>query len=155
MADFRRIMVAVDFSPYSLGAVRCGADLARPLHADLLLVNVLNQRDVEAVERVLIGQSEFSVTHYVERQREERTRLLHDLLVEAGAGDLPVKAVVAVGVPYLALLEQIAAEKADLLVMSTKGRSNLMDTVVGSCARKMHRRCPVPLLSLRPDKRPA
>lgn len=150
MARFKRIMVAVDFSPYSLEAVRYGADLARDLKVDLVLVNVLNQRDVEAVERVLIGQSEFSVDHYVERQREERTRALHGLLAEAGSADLPVKAVIAVGVPYAALLDQIAAEKVDLLVISTKGRSNLMDSMVGSCAQKMYRRCPVPMLSLRP-----
>jgi nucleotide-binding universal stress UspA family protein len=49
------------------------------------------------------------------------------------------------------LLEQIDEKHADLLIMSTKGRSNLADTVIGSCAQKMYRRCPVPLLSLRPE----
>ena len=152
MTLYNRIMVAVDFSTYSLNAVNHGASLARRLNADLILINVLNQRDVEAVERVLVGHLEFRVEHYILQQREERARRLREMLSEIGAADLPVKIVVEVGVPYLVLLDQIDAEKADLLIMSTKGRSNLVDTVIGSCAQKMYRRCPVPLLSLRPEK---
>ncbi len=153
MALYSRIMVAVDFSSYSQNAVAHGVALARTTGASLILVNVINQRDVSAIERVLAGQTDFSVDDYLDRQREERSRNLRNLVAEAGGGDLPIKAIVAVGVPYLVLLEQITAEEADLLIMSTKGRSNLMDAVIGSCAQKMYRRCPVPLLSLRPEKK--
>ena len=149
---YKRIMVAIDFSAYSFNAVVHAAALARPLNASLILINVLNQRDVDAVERVLAGQVEFTVEHYINQQHLERTRRLHEILSEAKADDLPVKVLVQTGIPFQVRLEQIAIEKADLLVMSTKGRSNLADTVVGSCAQKMYRRCPVPLLSLRPEK---
>jgi nucleotide-binding universal stress UspA family protein len=153
MALYQRIMVAVDFSSYSQAAVNHGVALARPLGASLTLVNVINQRDVNTIERVLYGQSDFSLVDYIEQQTEERTRSLQGLLAEAGGADLPVETVVVVGVPYLGLLEQIVEKRADLLIMSTKGRGNLADTVIGSCAQKMYQRCPVPLLSLRPEKK--
>jgi nucleotide-binding universal stress UspA family protein len=152
MTLYNRIMVAVDFSTYSKNAVAQGVELARRLEATLILVNVINRRDVSAVERVLVGQIEFSVDDYLTRQREERERNLRALVDAAGGADLPLKVIVTVGVPYLALLEEIAAERAELLVMSTKGRSNMVDSIIGSCAQKMYRRCPVPLLSLRPEK---
>jgi nucleotide-binding universal stress UspA family protein len=151
--------VAVDFSSYSQAAVNHGVALARPLGATLMLINVINQRDVNTIERVWYGQNDFSVVDYndfsvvdyIEQQTEERTRGMQALLDEAGGKDLPVETIVVVGIPYLALLEQIDEKHADLLIMSTKGRSNLADTVIGSCAQKMYRRCPVPLLSLRPE----
>ncbi len=153
MNFYKRIMVAVDFSEFSSNAVAHAAALARRLSASLILVNVLNRRDVETVERVLVGQTEFTAEQYIESQNQERLRRLRALLSEANAEDIPSKVVVETGVPYQVLLEQIRVENADLLVMSTKGRGNLADTVVGSCAQKMYRRCPVPLLSLRPEKR--
>jgi len=153
MVLYNRIMVAVDFSAFSKNAVIQGVELSRKMGATLILVNVINQRDVSAIERVLAVQSDFSIDDYLAQQREERTGRLRDLVAEAGGQDLPIKLAVVVGVPYLALLEQIDEESADLLIMSTKGRSNLVDTVIGSCAQKMYRRCPVPFLSLRPEKK--
>jgi nucleotide-binding universal stress UspA family protein len=153
MALYQRIMVAVDFSSYSQVAVNHGVELARRLGAALMLVNVINQRDVSTIERVLYNQSEFSLDDYIARQRDERTRSMQVLLDKAGGNDLPWEMIVVVGIPYMELLAQIGEKGADLLIMSTKGRGNLADAVIGSCAQKMYRRCPVPLLSLRPEKK--
>jgi nucleotide-binding universal stress UspA family protein len=151
MKTISKIMVAVDFSDYSAPAVRYGAQLAKEVGAGLLLVNVFNQRDVLMMEKVAAVAPGFSVAQHLEENLNERRNNLDQMLDATGARSLkgPVETMVRVGVPYEELLKVITEKRPDLLVMAAKGRSNLADAIVGSCAHKMFRRCPIPLLLLR------
>ncbi len=55
---------------------------------------------------------------------------------------------VETGIPHRELLTAIESEKPGLVIVGTKGRSNLADVVVGSTARKLYRRWPIPLLTI-------
>lgn len=152
MLHIKKIMVAVDFSDYSLSSVQYAHQFAKDLGAPIILVNVLNERDVRTIEMALASYDPALASKQIENQKEWRKTQLNDLEKQAGAQGTVIKKIVRVGVPYQELLAAIEEEKANLLIMSTKGRSNLSDTLLGSCARKMFRRCPIPLLSLRPQK---
>jgi len=52
MEGIKRILAAIDFSQYSPQVLRFAVDLTQELKAQLVVVNVLNQRDVQAIEMV-------------------------------------------------------------------------------------------------------
>jgi nucleotide-binding universal stress UspA family protein len=56
---------------------------------------------------------------------------------------------VAVGTPYHKIVEMAAAEKVDLIVMATHGRTGLSHMVMGSVAERVVRTAPCPVLTMR------
>lgn len=149
MATYRKIMVAVDFSEHSMASVRHGAQLARDLGAELLLVNVINQRDVDMLKQVATRAPEFQFKEHLEAIEQERQARFRQILLQPECAGLKIKTSVRIGVPFEELLEAIASKNVDLLVMGAKGRSNVVGVMVGSCAQKLFRRSPVPVLSIR------
>ena len=147
----KKIMIAVDFSDYTDPSVEYGISLARQLQATLLMVNVVNNRDLMAVEKYLAIQEPEVYRKFVDDTYGARHEGLQRLLTKAAAAGVDGQKMVKTGVPYQKLLEVIENEKPDLLIMGTKGRSNLTDAIIGSCAQKMYRRSPIPLLSIRPS----
>ncbi len=148
MEKIKKIMAAVDLSDYSEPLVRYTHDLANAMGAGITLVHVFNERDVLAIRGVLdiydptMGQS------LINQKLDERRELVMKLVESVGAQQTVMDSIVRIGIPHLLILDAIKQEKPDLIVMGTKGRSNFADTLVGSCARKIFRRSPVPVLLL-------
>lgn len=151
MKTLKKIMVAVDFSEYSLPLVEYAVSLAKDVGAELLLVNVLNQRDINMWEKIHEEYDAFSVKEQIVEHTRDRQDRLASLAEAAGCTKCDVKTEQSIrrGVPYQELIKEIEEKKPDLLLMATKGRSNLADTIIGSCAQKMFRRSSIPLLSIR------
>jgi len=148
----KTIMVAVDVSDYSLPSLLYARGLAEALDAKLLVVSVINERDIRAVNKAVESYDAGLCQRLIEEKWSDRRTWLDQLVEQAAAHSFTAAKLVRMGIPYSVLLEVIEEEHPDLLVMGTKGRSNLADTIVGSCAQKMFRRCPIPLLSTRPRK---
>ena len=74
-------MVAVDFSDHSLASLRQGIKLARELKAELLLVNVVNQGQVDLLQRIAQQAPRFSVEHYLSETVKDREASFRNLIL--------------------------------------------------------------------------
>ncbi len=152
MKTIKKIMVAVDFSDNSIEAAHYAAKLANDDSAVLLLTNIFHQRDIDMMNIVAPRVAKIAVEKFVKEHIAERKKRLERIAEKINIYNLEIETSVRIEVPYEGLLQEIDDKKPDLLVMGTKGRSNLVDAIVGSCAQKMFRRCPIPLLSIRKGK---
>jgi nucleotide-binding universal stress UspA family protein len=153
MINLDKIMVAFDLSEYSVKAFKYGCDLAEEMKADLIIIaNVINQRDVSAVELTQQVSDRISVEKYIEEQIRYRSIEIEEMMAAKYCNIPSVSKIFKIGVPFQELLKIIHEEKPDLVVMGTKGRTNIAGVLFGSTAEKMFRRCPVPLLSVREEQ---
>lgn len=147
-----KIIVACDCSDYSSEIFSYAAEVARELGAKLIVTNVINRGELDRTERALGVYAPFSIEDYLASQKTERRKIIQELIEATGQAHLFKKTILKTGVPFRELIATIKDEKADLLIMGNKGRGNLANVLLGSCAEKMFRRCPSALLSVRVSK---
>ena len=80
MTKITKILAAIDFSDYSAQTVKYAGDLAEKLNAELIVVNIINQRDVEAIRRIPETISAVSEEEYFEKKEQERFELIQKLV---------------------------------------------------------------------------
>ena len=147
---FKKILVPIAFSRYSRGILQFAARLAAPLGARLLIVNVVNERDLEAVERIASYGYKVDGDRYVATIQQERIEQLEEILAALGIGDELYDFVFLAGDPTSELLKLVLREEIDLVVMGTKAK-DIRHIFTGSVAERMFRRCPVSIVSYRDD----
>ena len=141
----KRILVPTDFSPASDCALRLARALADPFKAEIHLLHVgivvddpiANPADLDEVERILA-------------MSDARTqRALEEL---AKAIDAPTHCHVKRRVASAdAIIEGISEFRCDLVIMGTHGRRGLKSVLMGSVAKEIVQRSPVPVLTTRAE----
>jgi nucleotide-binding universal stress UspA family protein len=142
MKAIQKILVGCDFSKYSKNTVDYAATLADKFQAELIIVNVINKKDIDTILKVAEGQFDRNIEKYVEKTAQEyearvkadRNRQMEKLIEEIGCAHLKIKKVFRVGVPFQELIGAVENERADLMVMGPKGRSDLAGVLFGSNA---------------------
>jgi len=149
MQPIKKIMVAVDFSEYSKPILKFAAHLSNVHNAALVVVNVLNQRDLDAVQKIELEGVGISAEKFIVRQKNHREAATDQLLQEVGCLDPKTIKILRIGVPWFELLEAAKEQQVDLVVIGTKGKNSIPNTLFGSTAEKVFRRCSVPVLFVR------
>lgn len=139
MFPIKRIVVPVDFSPVSFTAIDTAVALVDEL-AHVTVVHVL-----EEVSPVEPG----AMWNALDREtRIQHTRkLLQSQLTEGGHEG--VKVDVRIGAAAHEIIELANHEKADLIVLTSHGRTGLQRLLIGSVAERVTRLAHCPVLILR------
>jgi nucleotide-binding universal stress UspA family protein len=136
--EIRHILAPTDFSDPSLQAIAYAFELAQTFRAKISLLHV-------------IELPVYSLEMYppLEELAEDARRVLARLLPEAEGAHVDVTHLVEIGLAYQKILETAAAEKVDLIVIATHGRTGLSHLVLGSVAERVVRLAPCPVLTMR------
>lgn len=145
MKPFSKILVPVDFSPYSRAATRYALDLARRYGAPITLVH--------AYQTVVYALPDSYVVYTPDQLANVLTTLqsqLNGAAAEARKdGSVEVDTRVLQGDVASEIVQCAAAEGYDLIVMGTHGRTGPSHLLLGSIAEKVVRRAPCPVLTVR------
>ncbi len=128
-----RILVPIDFSTYSKGALQYAIPLARSFDAELVLVYVVEPAVYPA--DFSFGQVGFPTVE--EELRNRGSEELSKLIAEQIPRGVTARKVIRTGKPYLEILEAARLEKADMLVIATHGHSGVEHILFGSTAEKV------------------
>lgn len=138
-----KIMCAVDFSEHSVQTLAEAVNLAEMLRAELVVVNVVNERLFEDLERYQgrLTVLEGVVDKAYETLQDRAVDKLKQLLGEVDASKVDHHSHVSVGIPWEKILELAQKEEVDLIVMGAHGRGSLVRQLrFGSTAEKVFRR---------------
>ena len=152
MDAINKILVAVGFTDYTEELLNYAVRIAESLGAELIVANIINVRDVEAIGTIATMGYEVDSKHYVSGIEEDRRQTLSRILEKISFPADKLHTVFKVGHPVEELLKIAINENADLMVMGIKGRSDLEHILMGSVAEKVFRRSPIPILSYRDTK---
>lgn len=143
--EIRQILAPTDFSEYSKEAVAYAFELAQKFGAKLLLLHVIEMPayPIEGFVPPSIGST------LIEDLERQAWADLAQVLPEAQNDKVALTRQVVVGIPYRKIVEVAAAEKADLIVMATHGRTGLGHLLIGSVAERVVRAAPCPVLTIR------
>lgn len=136
----RTILVPLDFSPASLGALGAAVAFARRFKAKLTLLHVVAP----------VATPDFAASFPTVMENDEvMAAAKRELVGVVKSAKLPrgmvEKVLVRFGSAYHEIADAANTLKADLIIISTHGRTGLKHVLLGSTAERVvrHARCPV------------
>ncbi|MFH2092380.1 MAG: universal stress protein [Pseudomonadota bacterium] len=151
----RKIMACVDFSEYALMVLEYAAELSQNSDIQIVIFNVINQRDVDTIE-IFSGYApaNIKVKDYIRDLKQDRQSMIEKMIDEHFFEEKSrMSFMIDVGIPYDKIIKTVEANDIDLVVIANKGRGNLARVLFGSTAEKVFRHSPVPVVSVRDRKR--
>ncbi|MBX3026745.1 universal stress protein [bacterium] len=147
MPKITRILVPIDFSPASLKALDYAADFAQPLKAELCALFVVEPIYYAVPD--LAGAAAGASVGLLEEQRKSGKQQLERLQTRYARKRVKLRTLLQTGTPYQAIVDTAKSVKANLIVMSTHGRTGMTHLLLGSVAERVVRSSPVPVLTIR------
>lgn len=143
----KRILIPVDFSDPSLQALDYAVDFARRGPKPQLSVLHVVEPVYYPMAGELYGVGYDLGNVYEEIERAAQARLSR-LTAALRKRRVAVRGIMCVGTAAQGIVETAKKRKADLIILSTHGRTGLSHVVMGSVAERVVRTAPCPVLTV-------
>jgi universal stress protein A len=147
----KRILVPTDFSDNALAALDYAVDLAKPFKATLTLIHSL-EPIYFATPADLYGPAA-NLGMLIQEQRRAAQEQLARLQKDLGKRRVAVQTLIGTGPAPRVIVDAAKRRGADLIVMSTHGRTGVSHVLMGSVAEKVVRSASCPVLTVRATAR--
>lgn len=147
MISIKRILAPTDFSDHSRAAVRYAAELADKFAAELVLLHVVPDSVLALPDAVMPTPAPMAdLTELTEAGKQG----LANLIVSEKLEPRHPRSEVRIGSPAAEIVAAANDLRADIVCVSTHGRSGLARVIMGSVAEMVVRQAPCPVLTVRP-----
>jgi nucleotide-binding universal stress UspA family protein len=147
---YKRAVVPLDGSPLAEGILPFIIEIAGPLDLEVVLLRV-----VQPVPPQVVDGSRLVVIEDVEGRAAEASAYLRPLATELAGRGVRVRIAVRRGDPVTEIVEGAKEVDADLIAMTTHGRSGLGRLLFGSVAEAVLRQAEIPVFLMRLTKHQA
>ena len=139
LLPFKKILYPTDFSDPSCHGLRSAAELAEHFGAELIVLHVVSPVPVaqSPFPGVPGGNIAFDVPLYQNELIESSRKRLDEIVSREVSARVPVRKEVTIGDHAFEILRMAEEEKADLIVIPTRGRSGWRKFMFGSVAEKV------------------
>lgn len=138
---FKRILVPLDGSTRAEKAIPVAARLARASGGTILLAQVAT---IPVMYESYGGVS--YIAEIIETEMKNAEDYLNTMTQSETLKDIQVETNALVGTPAQTLLSMATLFKADLIVMTSQGKTGMKRWMLGSVAQKIARHSPIPVL---------
>ena len=147
MIAIRKVLCPVDFSPCSDHALEYAVEFAQAYKADLELLHVVQVTTAVDAGADMLGPRLYD--QVVMEMEKIGTARLNELVEKIRQKHAKVSQFIVTGVAFVEIVRRAREQGVDMIVMGTHGRSGLSHAIIGSCAEKVVRKAPCPVLTVR------
>lgn len=158
---FKKILYATDLSETAKKAARYALNIAQECNAELTVINVVP----DLVEEMSAGMGYDLASHFgadklesfytvgLDESKAAVIERIHTVCADAGSEmescDITPNVEIMVGNPVKSIVKLAEQDGYDLIVVGTHGHGMLDDILLGSVARGIVKKSPVPVLTVR------
>lgn len=148
----KKILAPTDLSSFSASGVRYACNLAKALGAEVIVAHAVSTSEFTSHATSLKitasgAEADGLIGKLVEHQKQQLRQFCEHHLASVSS-DLNVQQIVEMGDAHTLIVNWARDKAADLIVMSTHGRSGLPRMLLGSVTEKVLRSAACPVLAI-------
>jgi len=150
----KKILVPTDFSKTSITALETAFDIAKKAGAEIHLLHVVEEASPDSYR--VSGEwvkEDWEERLFTFKLLEKAKKQLEKLVLDPRFEAVKIEGQLRLGNPFHGMNAIIAEEKVDLVVMGTRGITNLEGMIIGSNTERVvrHSRCPILTVQKKPS----